>query len=235
MIARQDTALPLDEPASDPLGVLASFSRDLMDSQDFDGAVASLLAGILRAVDAKAAGLFLTADDGTLFCRASLGRADVLRPETAQGNPLFARCLERGSIECEYEDRLRCGDTSLRSLLCAPLCLNGRRLGVLAVANKCNGAFMPGESGLLQAAAGAAALAISNDRLTRALERQKGVGRELELAAEIQRSLLPHTDPAGFPVIGLNRPARQVSGDFFDFFPLDERRVKGETPPVRRR
>jgi sigma-B regulation protein RsbU (phosphoserine phosphatase) len=59
----------------------------------------------------------------------------------------------------------------------------------------------------------------------RALECQKGIGRELELAAEIQRSLLPHADPAGFPVIGLNRPARLVSGDFFDFFSLDERRT----------
>jgi sigma-B regulation protein RsbU (phosphoserine phosphatase) len=47
----------------------------------------------------------------------------------------------------------------------------------------------------------------------------------LELAVEIQRSLLPHSDPAGFPVIGLNRPAHQVSGDFFDFFPLDEQRI----------
>ncbi len=218
----RNTALPLEEAVSDPLGVLAAFSRDLAVSLDLEGPLSSLLAGILRAVDAKAAGLFLTADDGALLCRGSMGTIGGLVP---QDDPLFARCLEHGTVECDYQDPLRCGDTAWHSLLCAPLTLNGNRLGVLAVANKRNGAFTPSESGLLEAAAGAAALAISNDRLTYALDCQKGVGRDLELAAEIQRNLLPHADPAGFPVIGLNRPARLVSGDFFDFFPLDERRI----------
>ncbi|MDH3911223.1 MAG: SpoIIE family protein phosphatase, partial [Rhodospirillales bacterium] len=222
MTARRNTALPLEDAVSDRLEVLAAFSRDLTVSRDLEGPLSSLLAGILRAMDAKAAGLFLTADDGTLFCRGSMGTVGGLVPE---GDPLFARCLQHGTVECEYRDPRSRGDTALRSLLCAPLTLNGRRLGVLSVANKRIGAFLPSESGLLEAAAGAAALAISNDRLTRALDSQKGVGRELELAAEIQRNLLPHGDPAEFPVVGLNRPARLVSGDFFDFFPLDERRI----------
>jgi sigma-B regulation protein RsbU (phosphoserine phosphatase) len=226
MTARPEKALFLDEGFSDPLEILTAFSRDLTISRDLEGAVSSLLAGILHAADAKAAGLFLTAaDGGPLVCRASLGRVDGLGLETALGNGLFARCLQRGTVEHEYRDSLRRGGTTLRSLLCAPLSLNGRRLGVLAVANKRSGAFLPRDAGLVEAAAGSIALAISNGRLARALERQEGVSRELELAAEIQRSLLPQADAAESPVIGLNRPIRLVSGDFFDFFPVDERRI----------
>jgi sigma-B regulation protein RsbU (phosphoserine phosphatase) len=49
--------------------------------------------------------------------------------------------------------------------------------------------------------------------------------RELELAAEIQRNLLPAARPDPFPVQGLNVPARTVSGDFFDFISIADGRI----------
>jgi len=45
---------------------------------------------------------------------------------------------------------------------------------------------------------------------------------ELELAAEIQRSLLPGDKDKQFPVYGVNIPASELSGDFFDHFKLDD-------------
>lgn len=48
--------------------------------------------------------------------------------------------------------------------------------------------------------------------------------RDLELAAAIQRSLLPEPDPRNSPVQGLNRPARKVSGDFYDYLILPDGR-----------
>ena len=49
---------------------------------------------------------------------------------------------------------------------------------------------------------------------------QERIARELELAREIQCSLLPKPPGDDSPVHGLNLPAREVSGDFFQFFPL---------------
>ena len=49
--------------------------------------------------------------------------------------------------------------------------------------------------------------------------------RELEQAREIQRALLPGPMPDGFPVIGFNISAKQLSGDFFDYFPLPDGRI----------
>ena len=48
------------------------------------------------------------------------------------------------------------------------------------------------------------------------------LAKELELAAEIQRSLLPAKQEASFPVFGVNLPALELSGDFFDYFKQDD-------------
>ena len=49
--------------------------------------------------------------------------------------------------------------------------------------------------------------------------------KELELARQIQGSLLPTPQGDQFPVHGLNIPAHEVSGDFFDFMRLSDGRV----------
>ena len=56
------------------------------------------------------------------------------------------------------------------------------------------------------------------------LEKQE---EELERAREIQQSLLPKEIPqlAGFEVAAAWRPARTVSGDYYDVFKLDEHRL----------
>jgi sigma-B regulation protein RsbU (phosphoserine phosphatase) len=51
--------------------------------------------------------------------------------------------------------------------------------------------------------------------------------RELKVAAEIQMSILPDTLPIveGFDFGGRILPARQVGGDFYDFFALDHHKI----------
>lgn len=46
------------------------------------------------------------------------------------------------------------------------------------------------------------------------------LARELELAREVQRSLLPAEDVTSHGVLGLNLSAREVSGDFYDYYQL---------------
>jgi len=52
------------------------------------------------------------------------------------------------------------------------------------------------------------------------LRRQEVAGKELEIAAEIQRRLLPPPESAGpgYRVAARHRPARWVAGDFYDVF-----------------
>jgi sigma-B regulation protein RsbU (phosphoserine phosphatase) len=69
--------------------------------------------------------------------------------------------------------------------------------------------------------------------LKKSLEAQKllsDLEKELEIASNIQQSVIPHHfDPFPsnhtFEIYGTMIPAKQIGGDFFDFFPLDQNRL----------
>jgi sigma-B regulation protein RsbU (phosphoserine phosphatase) len=114
-----------------------------------------------------------------------------------------------------------------RSVLCSPMQINGAALGAIEVINKksADGLFSIADGNLLKALASMVALAIHNARMTEALVGQERVKKELELAGEIQRSLLPRPRAADFPVHGLNLAALEMSGDFYHFFELADGRI----------
>ena len=105
---------------------------------------------------------------------------------------------------------------------------NDAVIGVLAAADRETreggiGAFEANELRLLSLFGNQVAIAIENARLhQQALEKQ-AMERELELAATIQRDILPKAIPQleGIEIAALSRPARQVGGDYHAFFVRD--------------
>lgn len=79
--------------------------------------------------------------------------------------------------------------------------------------------------GFVRAVTGLANLARSNAALRERLAEQLQAGVGLEMAADLQQSLQPKCEPGHLPIWGVNLPARKVSGDFFDFYRLDEERI----------
>ena len=116
--------------------------------------------------------------------------------------------------------------------LAVPISVGGRRLGVLAVADKesRDGSvldFTPADARLLSLFANQAAAAIETARLHRAAIEKERIERELELAAAIQREILPRSLPevAGVELAAASLPTRQVGGDYYDLFPLSRGRL----------
>ena len=116
--------------------------------------------------------------------------------------------------------------------LAVSIAVPGRRLGVLAVADKESRDsrildFTPGDARLLSLFANQAAAAIETTRLHREAIEKERIERELELAAAIQRQLLPRELPriSGVELAGSTLPTRQVGGDYFDLFPLSGGRL----------
>jgi len=48
------------------------------------------------------------------------------------------------------------------------------------------------------------------------------VSSEIKLAMNVQKRLMPSRDISNYPVYGLNIPAREISGDFYDFYFHDD-------------
>tara|TARA_Y100001947_G_scaffold87864_1_gene74734 strand:- start:36 stop:2144 length:2109 start_codon:yes stop_codon:yes gene_type:complete len=48
------------------------------------------------------------------------------------------------------------------------------------------------------------------------------ISKEIELAVKVQENFIPKRNLENYPVKGINIPAREVSGDFFSFYPNNE-------------
>src|SRR6185295_16527067 len=112
---------------------------------------------------------------------------------------------------------------SCEKCLVVPIMVSGRRLGVLAVADKesRDGSvldFTAADARLLSLFANQAAAAIETARLHREAIEKERIERELELAAAIQREILPQSLPhvEGLELGASNLPTRQVGGDYYD-------------------
>ncbi len=111
-------------------------------------------------------------------------------------------------------------------LLAVAIEVDGRSRGLLVVGDKESrhgvGPFGSSDRRTLALFANQAAIALENAHLHRQAVEKERLEREAELAAEIQRRLLPERLPrlAGLEVLGWSRPARHVGGDFYDLMPL---------------
>lgn len=214
------------------LDFAASLARSFAASLNVDATVGQALASIIHLLETEAGSLFLLDDKGeTLVCRASAGPVKIDGLAVPMGQGIVGRTVAEDQltfVENAYEDKnfFRAADERTgfvtRSILCAPMRVGEKLIGAVQVLNKISGQpFDSRDGNMLQVMANAAALAISNARLADQLVEQERIRRELELAAEIQRNLLPAPDD-DLPICGINRPIREVSGDFYDYFELPD-------------
>ena len=116
----------------------------------------------------------------------------------------------------------------LRSILCVPILVKERLIGLIYVDNRLqSGLFDEGHLALLTAFASQAGTAIENARLYKIAVEKGRLEQELQMAHDIQRGLLPTTLPdfPGYEIVADWRSARQVAGDFYDWFKLPDGRL----------
>jgi sigma-B regulation protein RsbU (phosphoserine phosphatase) len=180
---------------------------------------------LLRAVsllDARRGALYLRSG-GRLVLDHTLG-GDAM-PELPLDDPQVAQVLGLGLGGEQY---LLPG---ARHLMAVPVGAEPNSRGILLIADKESrhgvGPFPESDRRTLALFANQAATALETAYLHRqALEKER-LEREIELAADIQRRLLPTAFPVveGFELAGWSRPARHVGGDFYDLMRLKQGRV----------
>ncbi len=109
----------------------------------------------------------------------------------------------------------------IRSEIAVPLILRDRVIGVLNLESERIGYFTEDHARTLSLLAPSVAIAVENARLYNEIgERERRMQEDLKAAFELQTVLLPSEAPdvEGLDIaIGL-RPAREISGDLYDFF-----------------
>ena len=116
-----------------------------------------------------------------------------------------------------------------KSILCMPMLNNeGALVGVVQVLNKKDGStFDDKDESLLEALSVQAGVAIQRARLLEAFVEKQRIQESLKLAADIQMGMLPKDFPAfpdrdDFDLFASIIPAKEVGGDFYDFFLIDD-------------
>src|SRR2546430_3741585 len=151
------------------------------------------------------------------------------------GEGLLGRVWQTGTAIClnEFSDapelaKLRDSSLGATSVMVAPLLYAKQSMGVLALANSRMGApFSQNDFVVFKSITEQSAFALYNAIIYSEANEKKRLDHDLEIARDIQRILLPAEAPKvnGFEVSGMNVPARQVSGDYFDYIKLDDERL----------
>src|SRR5437899_371864 len=111
-----------------------------------------------------------------------------------------------------------------RSLMCLPIRHHdGQIVGVIQLLNKQGASKFTGDDEeFLTKLSGHMAMALENARLHREIVEKQRLEKEMALARQIQRSLLPEAPPIvpGYEISVINEPCFEVGGDYFDFLNL---------------
>jgi len=214
----------------DQLGLLAEITQSFAHSLNIDDTLQNALERFMDYLNAEAASIFLLENNNTeLVCQGCAGPVDITGLRLPAGKGIVGATVRNKTVQmirdvtkdpnfAQNVDK----DTGFitRSILCAPLIIQDNCIGALELINKKSGnhLFDEQDQHLINALAAAASLAIHNARMADKLVVQERMQKELELAREIQEGLLPVAPGGNFPVVGINIPAREVSGDFYDFF-----------------
>ena len=216
------------------LALLAEISQSFSSTLNISQTLNIAIERFLEYLNAEAASIFLLdADSQELVCAECAGPVNITGLRLSSNKGIVGKTVMTRSIQVIRDvqsdpDFTRKIDAasgfSTRSILCVPLIINNECIGALELLNKKNDdLFGDQDKHLSMALASYAALAINNARMADALVEQERMRKELELAREIQLDLLPDvSEESNFPINGVNVPALEVSGDFYDFFRRDD-------------
>jgi len=237
MVTTEHTDRPIDKDENRDLVWLAAISQDFSGSPAMGETLANAIRQIMAYMETEAASIFLLDATGEkLTCLACAGPVAIEGLSIGRNQGIVGRALSSNAVQLVRDVSIDSDFSHIvddrtgfrtRSILCAPLMVKGKMLGALEVINKRlgDGLFDQDDKQFLQVLASMVSLAVHNAQMTAALVEQERMQRELDLAREIQRDLLPDVPSVDFPVQGLNLPAYEVSGDFYDFFALADGRI----------
>jgi len=240
-----------------PEDMLSAFVDAARGADSYTGALRAVLASVCEQLHVESAALLERRDGSTMEyrCLVAAGALEATAPVVAADGFLITRlrayplplpfapnelpALAEWAAEHRRErlDEIRAlAAAGIR--LAVPLRTRSEILGVLllgepfdsrtlAQGKRQRAGFTTREKQVLRACGDQFALMIENARLTDRVVEQETLRRDIALASDVQRRLLPDAPPqtefADFAAISV--PARRIGGDYYDFVELRDREI----------
>jgi sigma-B regulation protein RsbU (phosphoserine phosphatase) len=221
------------------LQVVLEIAQHLARTLDLEPLLEKLLDQLMRLFPQADRALVLLLEGDRLAVRGQRSRYPRENGAYLYSRTIVAQALEQGvgvlSEDVQADQRFNASTTlsglDLHALLCVPLISpDGRRLGIIQVDGAGKGApFRSEDLNLLMTVALQVAVVLDNAALHAERLREERLRQELVLAREIQQGFMP-TDFGdfsrdGFELFAAVHPAREVSGDLYDFSRLADGRL----------
>ncbi|NLF74251.1 MAG: GAF domain-containing protein, partial [Chloroflexi bacterium] len=222
-------------PKQAHLATLYEITRTLNSSLDLDEVLHNIMDRVIEVTGAERGFLMLCDDQQEELdfqVARGIDRSDLTSPAFQVSTTIIREVKQSRkpllTDNAQYDERFRRGESimvlGLRSILCVPILVKERLIGLVYVDNRLHaGLFNEDHRDLLAAFASQAGIAIENARLYQVAVEKGRMEKELQLARDIQRGLLPRELPVlpGYEIAADWRSAREVAGDFYDCFELD--------------
>lgn len=220
------------------LNALLDVAKALGAEMQLDNLLPVILKKTTEVMDAERSSLFIY-DENTneLWSKVAEGldSKEIRFPVGLGIAGDVAKTLQTANIPDAYDDDRfnpefdKKTNFRTKSVLCMPMLNNeGALVGVVQVLNKKDGGtFDEKDEALLEALSVQAAVAIQRAQLLEAFVEKQRIQESLKLAADIQMGMLPKDFPAfpgreDFDLYASIIPAKEVGGDFYDFFLIDD-------------
>lgn len=225
--------------AIDELGALIELSSLLVGNDDLTKTVEQALASALRVLELDAGSVVLLPEDAEgnlsdderdlrLVSSQGLSRDWLDNPEGLSQKREFDRLALAGEVvaieNLLHDERVKLDqqvrDEGVRGFMCAGLVFRGKPIGVMRVYSRLPRAFSELDKRLLRSIAQQAAAAVQQSRLIRDRQRDLEIERQVRLAADVQRRMLPRVLPSDPRVetAAQYQPSFDLGGDFYDCF-----------------
>ncbi len=217
----------------DELAVLYKISTMLSGYRDLQQVLDNAVKSVVQVMDVKGAAIRLIGEDtDELVLRAAHNLSDsyLNKGEIKLSESELFRQVLRGEVayveDMSTDPRVRYGEDAGREQLVSMLCIGmnyqDKPIGTLQLYTISPRQFRESEIKLLRAISQLLATAIESARLDhQRLENQRML-RQLQLAADVQRRMLPHQMPKKppFDIAARYVPSYELGGDFYDFIDL---------------
>ena len=209
--------------------VLASLAMQFIDDRSMADVFEFILDRVVELLHPSRAALALFGGDGTTFQEVRLRRSDADdSTDLFISRTLLAEVVEGRSVvsfvDTSQDEKLARAESivaqDIRSAICAPLVVGDAVLGVLYLDFQAyRGTVTHEDVHLVAQIARFAAVKLETTRLREEAIAKARLDEELRTAYVVQSRLLPAQLPEieGYVFAGTNRPARTVSGDYYDF------------------
>ena len=235
MVLQLPTARILEKKSRE-LATLQDLSQALHSSFELDQLCSAAVRLGVNLTGADVCWFHLNSDDSHLHCRMSVFedlpgkltdkwyRGLSHRIDGAGGG--FMINNYRRSTLRKLEDTGN-GYSRIASLVAAPVEVRGERLGIILAASSRQFFFLDYTRGLFESFTRQIAQAVQSARLFGEKLQRESLERELELARDMQRNLLPGeiSQPEGWEIEALSIPCRVMGGDYYDVISLSEGRT----------